>query len=103
MSEISFQVDESLALERLESDESPSGSGNDSLQRERFDAPPAREQTATSLAKRGDAHRLRGDHAAAIADYSAALRLDSNLVSAHINRGLAHWLSGQAPPAIDDF
>src|SRR5262245_61687576 len=103
MGDISLQVDESLALERLEPDQTPPPSGNDLLQRDQFNPPPVPTETAESLAKRGDCHRLRGDYAAAVAEYPAAVQLDPTNVTRHVNRGLTQWLAGQTQPAVADF
>src|SRR5262245_61921145 len=103
MSELPLQVDESLALERLGSDDVPATLAIDSLQRDPLHPAPTRTDSAASVAKRGDAHRLRGDYAAAISDYTTALTLDASAPGVHVNRGLAYWLSGQAQPAVNDF
>ena len=44
-----------------------------------------------------------GNHEAAIADHDEALRLNSDLVEAYHNRGLAKLMLGKHESAIEDF
>lgn len=53
---------------------------------------------------RGDALRLTGEHERAVADYTAALRLDPRFAApAHNNRGLARKEGGDLDGAIADY
>ena len=58
---------------------------------------------AAALYNRGNAHAAKGDHAAAIADYDEALKLEPKNARAHNNRGTSHADAGQADQAIADF
>src|SRR5207245_7579096 len=52
---------------------------------------------------RGWAHFIKGSMNRAIADSTAALRIDPNLIFAHRNRGRAQLYSGRPKAAADDF
>jgi lipoprotein NlpI len=58
---------------------------------------------AAAYYNRGNAHAAKGDHAAAIADYDAAIKLEPKNARAFNNRGTAHSDKGEFDAAIEDF
>jgi len=58
---------------------------------------------AAAYYNRGNAHSAKGDFAAAIADYDAAIKLDPKNARALTNRGTAHSEKGDAEAAFADF
>jgi tetratricopeptide (TPR) repeat protein len=46
---------------------------------------------------------IKGDSDRAIADYSAAIRLNPKYIQALINRGVAYWMKGDSDRAIADY
>jgi tetratricopeptide (TPR) repeat protein len=66
--------------------------------------PPTREQlTAEQYFERGNARGDSGDLVGAIADYTEAIRLTSQIPEAYFNRGLARRRSGDLVGAIADY
>jgi tetratricopeptide (TPR) repeat protein/tRNA A-37 threonylcarbamoyl transferase component Bud32 len=59
--------------------------------------------TAPDYIARGKAHFNRGEHARAIADFDAAVRLDPKNVKAYFNRGYTYRKMGAYSRAIADF
>lgn len=58
---------------------------------------------AEALVNRGLAQAARGRHAHALADYTAAIRIDAAYQDAYVNRGVLLLETGNAVDAIDDF
>jgi lipoprotein NlpI len=58
---------------------------------------------AAAYFNRGNAHTAKGDHAAAIADYDEAIKLDPRNASAYNNRGNAKNEKGDGAGALADF
>jgi tetratricopeptide (TPR) repeat protein len=58
---------------------------------------------ATAYLNRGNIYAQRGKHRLALADYGAAVRLDSRNALAHYNRGNAHYDTKQFKAALADF
>ena len=58
---------------------------------------------APSLLQRGNVNRRRGDHRAAVADYTAALEHGGPAIPLHFARGDAHAKAGDAAAAGRDF
>jgi lipoprotein NlpI len=58
---------------------------------------------AAALYNRGNAHAARGDHAAAIADYDEAIKLEPKNTRAYNNRGTSRGDNGETDQAIADF
>ena len=52
---------------------------------------------------RANAHRVKGDNDRAIADYTDAIRLDPNFVTAYYNRGVTYRAKGDSDRAIADY
>ncbi|HXJ00572.1 MAG TPA: tetratricopeptide repeat protein [Micropepsaceae bacterium] len=58
---------------------------------------------AEALTNRGVLHLVRSEYDDAIADSTAALRIDTNLAEARVNRGIALMHRHQLKDAIEDF
>lgn len=58
---------------------------------------------AETLVRRGMAHHQRGDHAAAVADFSAALALQPDFPEALNNRGVVRQAQGDHAGAVTDL
>ena len=58
---------------------------------------------AAAYTNRGNAKSALGQHQAAIADHTEALRLNPNLAAAYINRGVSNSLLGRVNEARRDF
>src|SRR5262245_8015534 len=65
--------------------------------------PPSEPPDPIALIKQANVDRLRGDYAAAVAGYTAALSHQPNSAAAHLARGLTYWLWRQSDEAIADF
>jgi tetratricopeptide (TPR) repeat protein len=85
-------------------------SGLDAFKRGDLDAAVAEFTRALELSpdsktyyNRGVAHSAAGRHEPAIADYSAAVRLDPANADAYFNRGVAHGQLGKTAEALNDL
>lgn len=58
---------------------------------------------AQVLFQRGNAHYANHSYDAAIADYSKAVELDNGFARAYLNRGMAHWRSGDRDAGYRDL
>src|SRR5262249_23863527 len=58
---------------------------------------------AKDICQQGVRRHAQGDFAAAIADFSEALRLDPGYAEAWNNRGVAHQAAGDLDPALADY
>jgi Tfp pilus assembly protein PilF len=58
---------------------------------------------ADAYLARGNAYRRLGDGARALADYSAAIRLDPNYIAAYESRGMTYIQNGQSSRGMTDF
>ena len=64
---------------------------------------PWRKALAIAHANRGAANSCKGNHDAAIADYTDAILLDPGFANAYYNRGVVHRKQGQQAKAEADF
>lgn len=60
-------------------------------------------RSASDYIDRGARKEAAGDFAGAIADYTAAIRLDAESVTAHFNRGYLFWATERYKEAIRDL
>ncbi len=60
-------------------------------------------KNATAWAARAALHAESGEHALAIADYDALLKLEPERAEAYDARGSQHFMLGHIGPSIDDF
>lgn len=59
--------------------------------------------SSAELVRHGDAHRLEGSYAHALADYTQALRLEPTNALALVQRGQVRWLMGRSEEALADY
>jgi tetratricopeptide (TPR) repeat protein len=63
----------------------------------------AAENTAEAEIQRGSEAQDRGDHAAAITNFTRAIHLRPDYAMAYVNRGVSYGALGQASEAMQDF
>ncbi|WP_298919013.1 tetratricopeptide repeat protein [uncultured Algimonas sp.] len=68
-----------------------------------LDDPLSLRDEAATRVNRGLLLMRKGDHAAALSDYAAALRIDPDLPEAHVNRGTALFHTGEMDAARDAY